>query len=143
MDASAPGDPVAVAQQVAGPVRPKRLDDAPAAARSAAQPLAQRLVRERPDRGPDHEVVAVDQRDRPAGQADDPAHAIERLVKDLVEVELARGGRCDLDDQPGGRLGAERRIDVLDGRREGIHGRIVACARTSQPEQELGRSRSR
>jgi hypothetical protein len=85
--------------EVPADVRLERLDHPPAARRTAPHPLPEGGRREGPDRGPDHEVVAFDEGDRSAGQRDDCAKAVEGLEQDLVQVELAGSGGCDIEDQ--------------------------------------------
>ena len=80
---------------------------------AAAQVLPERGERERPDRGPDDEIVSFDEGDRSTRQREDRPEAVEGLEQDLVQVELARGRGRDVEDQirrPGGPQG------VGDGR---------------------------
>ncbi len=94
-----PGDLRAGRAQVVDPDRLERLHDVPAARRATDESLAQGLVLESAGRGADHQVVAIDEGDRAAGERHDPVQSIERGAEDRVELPLPARGRRDLEDE--------------------------------------------
>src|SRR5204862_7996512 len=113
------------AWQVAGSIRRQARGYAAAAARAAGQALSESLRRKRADGGANAEVVALHERDRAAREANDAPEAVEGLVEDLVEIELARRRCRDLHDQARRGLGADRIHRRGDGPLGGIHLRIL------------------
>ena len=84
----------------------ERVQDLPAPPSTARQSLTERLAHERPGGRPDHQVIAVDERDRPAGERDHPPQPVERRLEDPIEIEFpGRRGR-DLEHELGHRVAA-------------------------------------
>ena len=94
-----PGDRVARGVHVVHETRLERLDDPPAGAGTALQALAEGLLGERPDCRPDHELVALDERDRAARERHLRAQPVEGLVEDVIQVALARSRGRDVEDE--------------------------------------------